>query len=204
MLGKPEDATGEPVVLSDMIGISMAEQDPEALPLTAPTTIVLPAATTATITTASIPSMALTECALAALTTRLDQQGEERAKNRCQINELSQQLTETSNQLAYIRKVLDHLISTHTSAPLAAAVIPTTSTASGLVPTSGSGSLPLGQVALLPSTGFPLVSWTFQFIAQANTTLCSLLPPDSSNHIIRHEASAPSHMIPSGEPGLSR
>ena len=64
---KPEDAMGEPVVPADMIGVTVAEHRPEALPLTAPASTALPDATMAlaTIATASNLSMALTECNLA-------------------------------------------------------------------------------------------------------------------------------------------
>ena len=108
-----------------------------ALPPTAPATTASLAATTPTITAASIPSGILTECALAALSTRLGQQCEERAKDRHHIEELSQQLTETSYQLAYIKKVLDCLILGQTLAPTAAAVTHASSTPSGPVPIQG-------------------------------------------------------------------
>ena len=158
VLGKPEDLAAEPAAL-EMV-IKTTEQGPWVLPLTAPATIVSPAATIPTITTAPISSGVSNECALAALSSRLGQQGEERAKDRCCIKELSQQLTETSDQLAYIRKDLDHLILGQTSAPIAAAVTPAVSTASRPVPSSGSSCLLLGQAASLPGIGIPLVSQT--------------------------------------------
>ena len=104
--GKPED----PMAELDMIVVSMAEQGPEALLLAAPATTASLTATTATMSTASITTMASMECALTALSTRLGQQGEERAKDRCHIKEVSLQLTKTSDQLVYIRKVLDHVV----------------------------------------------------------------------------------------------
>ena len=93
-LGKPEDPAAESMALE------MINQGPGTLPPTAPAMVASPAATTPTITTCSIPSGVLTEFAIAALSTRLGQQGEERAKDRYSIEELSQQLTETSDQLA--------------------------------------------------------------------------------------------------------
>ena len=141
-LGKPEDPVAEPAAL-EMV-IYTAEQDPTALPPTAPATTASPAATTPTSTAASIPIGVLTECALAPSPTRLGQQGGERAKDRCYIKELSQQLTETSDQLAYIRKVLDHLVLGQTLAPMAAVVTPACNTASGPAPSSGKQLPPTG------------------------------------------------------------
>ena len=63
VLGKEEDPTAESAALETVIYTS--EQGPGALPPTVPATTASPAATTATITTASIPSEVLTEGALA-------------------------------------------------------------------------------------------------------------------------------------------
>ena len=144
-----------------------------------------PAATTTTIATDSIPSRVLTECALAALSTGLGQQGEERAKDRCHIKELSQQLTETRDQPAYIRKVLDHLISGQTPAPTA-----TVATASGPAPSSGCGCLLAGQATSLPGTGIALASQASLFIAQSSTASDSVNLSVRGNHIDWHAASA--------------
>ena len=105
------------------------------------------------------------------------------------MKELSQQLTETSDQFAYIRKV-DHLISIQTLALTAAVVTAASSTASGLAPSSGSSCFPLGQATLLQGTGLPLVSQASLFIAQPSTASCSVSPSTNSNHISRHAASA--------------
>ena len=105
------------------------------------------------------------------LSTRLGQQGKERAKDRHHIEELSQQLNNTSDQLAYIRKVLDHLVSGQTPAAVTAA----SRIASGPAPSSGSGHFPLGQAASLP---------------QPSTASGSVKPSISGNHISRHAASA--------------
>ena len=104
VLRKPEDPTTESAALWTVVYTS--EQSPGALLPTVPATIVSPATTTPTITTASIPSGVLTEGVLAVLSTRLGQQGKKRAKDRCCIKELSQQLTGANDQLAYIKKVL--------------------------------------------------------------------------------------------------
>ena len=185
VLGKPEDPMAEPAALETVV--DTAEQ---TLPPTAPATMASPATTTPTITTVSIPSEVLTECALAALSTRLGQKGEERAKDKCHIKELSQELTETSDQLADIRKVLDHLLSGQTSAPMAAVVIPACSTASRSVPSSGSGCLQPGQAASFPSIGIPPLSQTSHFIDQSSTALGSAYTPISGNHISGQVASA--------------
>ena len=148
ILVKHEDLTAESAALGMVIYIS--EQGPGGLPPSVPATTASPAATTPTITTASIPSGVLTEGVLAVLSTRLGQQGEERAKDRCCIKELSQQLSETNDQLAYIKKVLDCLISGQTLAPTAAAVTPASSMASMPAPSSGSSCLLLGQATSLP------------------------------------------------------
>ena len=133
--GKPEDLAAEPTAPEPVT------QGPGTLVLTMPATMASTATTTTTITRGV--SM---ECALAVLSTRLGQQGEERATDRCHIEELSQQLNETSDQLAYIRKVLDSLVSGQVLAVVTAA----SSTASGPAHSSGSGCLPLGQATSFP------------------------------------------------------
>ena len=73
-----------------------AQQDIGLRPyLQPPTSMVSAPATTtlATITMATNQSTALTECTLALLSTRLGQQGKERARSKCHNEELSQQLT---------------------------------------------------------------------------------------------------------------
>ena len=77
--GKPEDLAAEPMAPEPV------RQGPGTLALTVPATTSSPAATTTTITTG-----VLMGCALAVLSTRLGQQGEERATDRCHIEEFSQ------------------------------------------------------------------------------------------------------------------
>ena len=175
VLGKPEDPAAEHA--APETAINTADQGPGTMPLTVPATMVSPPATTPTITPASIPSRVSTECVLAAMSTRLGQQGKERAKDRCHIEELSQQLIEARDQLAYIRKVLDHLILGQALAPTAAVVTPASSTASRQAPSSGSSCLPPWQATSLPGIGIPPVSQTSQFIAQSSTALGSTYLP---------------------------
>ena len=89
-------------------------------------------------TMTTITTGAMTECSLAVLSTRLSQQDEQSAKDRCQTDELSQQLSNTTTQLAHISKVLDHLLTSHT--PLATlADIPTTLNTSAVNSTAPQG-----------------------------------------------------------------
>ena len=111
---------------------------------------------------------------------------------RCHIEELSQQLIVTCNQLVYIRKVLDHLVLTQTPVPSAPVVVPSTSTPSGSVLSADCGSHLPRQVASLSSIGLLQVNQTFQFIAQTNTALGSAPSPHSNIHLLRQVASAPS------------
>ena len=141
-----------------------------------------PTATTTTIMAGSLSSGISTECALATLSTRLGQQGKERAKDRHGIDEISQQLTETSDQLTYIRKVLNHLVSGQNLAPTAAS-----STVSEPAP---SGCLLPGQAVSLPSIEIPPVSQASLFIAQSNTASGSVNPSISGNHTSGHAALA--------------
>ena len=207
--GRTEDDTEESALLGMVIYISKqgpgalpptvpattasadtSEQGPGALPPTVPATTASAAATTPTITVASIPSRVSTEDALAVLSTRLGQQGEERAKDRCHIEKLSQQLTETNDQLAYIKKVLDWLVSGQTLVPTAVVVTPASSTASGPAPPLGISCLPPGQVTLLLGIGTPLVSQASLFIAQSITASGSAYPSISGNHFSGQAASA--------------
>ena len=92
--------------------------------------------TTSLITTVTtITTGAPTKCSLEVLSTRLGQQDEQSAKDRCQTDELSQQLSDTTTQLAHISKVLDHLLTSHT--PMATLVdapaAPSTSAGNGTV-----------------------------------------------------------------------
>ena len=166
------------------------EQGPGTLPPTVPATMASPATTTTTITAGSIPSRASTGCALAVLSTRLGQQAKERAKDRHCIEELSQQLTETSDQLAYIRKVLDHLVSGQTPVPTTGVVTAASSTASGPTPSLSSGCLLPGQATSLHSTGIPSVSQASLFIAQPSTASGSVNSSTIGNHIGRYAALA--------------
>ena len=65
-------------------------------------------------TMTAITTGAPTECSLAVLCTSLGQQDKQSARDRCQIDELSQQLSDTTTQLTHISKVLDHLLTSHT------------------------------------------------------------------------------------------
>ena len=95
-------------------------------------------------TTTTITTGAPTECSLAVLSTRLGQQDEQSAKDRCQIDELLQQLSDTTTQLTHISKVLDHLLTSHV--PMATLVdapaAPSTSAGNGTVPSGAASSLP--------------------------------------------------------------
>ena len=137
--GKPEDLMAESAALGMVVYTS--EQGPCALPPTAPATMASPATTTPTITAASILSGVLTEDALAVLSTMLGQQGTERAKDRCHFKELLQQLTETNDQLAYIKKALDCLVLAKPQHPQ-------------LQQSSLSLALPLGQHLLQAAVAF--------------------------------------------------
>ena len=77
VLVNPEDPAAEPAVPETV------EQGPGILSPTAPAMMASPAITTTIITAGSISNRVLMECALAALSTRLGQQGKERAKDRC-------------------------------------------------------------------------------------------------------------------------
>ena len=94
-------------------------------------------------TMTTITTGAPTECSLAVLSTRLGQQDEQSAKDRCQIDELSQQLSDTTTQLAHISKVLDHLLTSHTPTATLADVpaAPSTSAGNGAVPSGAASSL---------------------------------------------------------------
>ena len=137
-------------------------QCPRPLDHTTPVTTASPSTITTTITPG-----AATECALAVLSTRLGQQSEEMARDGGHTEELSHQLNETSNQLTYISKVLDCLISGQTPATTPAAV-----TVASL-PTSGSSFPSLGQAASHP---------------QLSTASSSVNPSASSDHIGRQAA----------------
>ena len=94
-------------------------------------------------TTKTITTGAATECSLAVLSTRLGQQDEQSAKDRHWIDDLSQQLSDTTTQHAHISKVLDHLLTGHT--PMAILVdvpaAPNTSAGNGAVPSGAASSL---------------------------------------------------------------
>ena len=74
---KPEDPTAESASLGMVVYTS--KQSPGGLPPTAQATMASPTTTTPTIMATSIPSRVPTEGALAVLSTRLGQQGKERA-----------------------------------------------------------------------------------------------------------------------------
>ena len=67
--------------------------------------------TTSLITTmTTITTGAPIECSLVVLSTRLGQQDEQSARDRCQIDMLLQQFSDTTSQFAHISKVLDCLL----------------------------------------------------------------------------------------------
>ena len=146
----------------DQAPLAPSEQCPRPPARTAQSMTVSLVATTTTITTGGS-----TECSLAVLLTRVGQQDEQLAQDRQWIDKLSQQLSDTTMQLAHISKVLDHLLENHT--PMAmmtgATVAPVTS--------SVSGTAPLGQVAACP---------------HQNTALGEANPSTSSLHIKRQAA----------------
>ena len=133
-------------------------------------------------TMTTITTRGSTECSLAVLSTRLGQQDKQLARDRQQINELSQQLCDTTTQLAHISKVLDHLLAGHTPTATLAEVpaVQSISSVSGTAPPGQASSLPpqstaLGEVNPSASTfhfnrqaaphshtGFPQPSWDLQ------------------------------------------
>ena len=106
-----------------------------------------PAALITTMTT--ITTGGSSDCSMAVLSTRLSQQDEQSARDRCQISELSQQLSDTTNQLKHLSKVLDCLLDSHTpmdtSAEFPAA--PGSCSASGTAPPGQAPSLPQQSTA---------------------------------------------------------
>ena len=120
------------------------------------------------------------ECSLAVLSTRLGQQDEQLARDRWWINELSQQLCDTTTQIAHISKVLDCLFAgcTPTATPAEVPAVPGTSSVSGATPPGQASSLLQQSTAsgeVNPSTstfhingqaashaGFPQSSWDLQ------------------------------------------
>ena len=98
-------------------------------------------------TMTTINTGALTECSLAVLSTRLGQQDKQSAKDRCQIDELLQQLSDTTSWLDHISKILDNLLTGHTpTATLADALAATSASA-------GNSAVPLGAASSLPQQG---------------------------------------------------
>ena len=87
-------------------------------------------------TMTTITTQSMTECSLAVLSTRLSQQNEQSAKDKYQIDELSQQLSDTTTQLAHISEVLDHLLTGHTPSATLVDVpkTPSTSAVSSVAP----------------------------------------------------------------------
>ena len=94
-------------------------------------------------TKTTITTGAQTECSLAVLSTSLGQQDKQLAKDRHQIDEFSQQFSDTTTQLAHISKILDCPLTGHiptvTLADIPAA--PSTSAGNGAVPSRAPPSL---------------------------------------------------------------
>ena len=84
------------------------------------------------------------------LSTRLGQQDEQLARDRHWIDELSQQLGDTTTQLTLISKVLDHLPASHVpvATPAKVPAVPNTSSISGTAPPGQASSLPQQSTAL--------------------------------------------------------
>ena len=110
---------GEPPAIGSAAPV-LADQHPKPPARTAHKQ---PVALGTTMTTITIGGSS--DCSLAMLSTRLTQQDEQSARDRQQINKLSQQLSDTTTQLIHISKVLDHLLAiptpTATSAEFSAA-----------------------------------------------------------------------------------
>ena len=98
-------------------------------------------------TMTTITTEAPTECSLTVLSTRLGQQDEQSTKDRCWIDELSQQLSDTTMQHTHISKVLDHLLTAKTPTATLADVpaVPSTS--------AGNGTVLLAAVSSPPQQG---------------------------------------------------
>ena len=95
-------------------------------------------------TMTTITTRATRECSLAVLSIGLGQQDKQSARDRCHIDELSQQLSDTTTQLTHISKVLDHLLTSHT-------LLTTLADIPAVLSTSAvTSSAPPGQVSSLP------------------------------------------------------
>ena len=134
---------GEPPAVDSMAPV-LAEQHPKPLARTAhkqPTALIT---TMTTITTGGS-----SDCSLAVLSTRLSQQDEQSARDKCQIDELSQQLSDITAQLTHISKVLDCLLASHTAMATLAefAAAPGSSSASSTAPPGQVPSLPQQSTA---------------------------------------------------------
>ena len=90
-----------------------------------------------------------TECSLAVLSTRLGQQDEQLARDRCPFDELSQQLCDTTTQFTHISKFLDQILvgCTHTATLAEVPAVPGTSLVSGAAPPGQASSLPQQSTA---------------------------------------------------------
>ena len=87
------------------------------------------------------------QCSLAVLSTWPGQQDEQSAKDRHQIDELSQQLSDTTTQIAHISKVLDCLLTSHNPT----ATLPDAPAAP--ITSAGHGAIPLGAASSLLQQG---------------------------------------------------
>ena len=106
-----------------------------------------PAALIITMTT--ITTGGSSDCSLAVLSTRFSQQDEQLARDRFQIIELSQQLSNITTQLTHISKVLDHPLASHTLTATLAGVpaAPGSSSVSSAAPPGQEPSLPQQSTA---------------------------------------------------------
>ena len=147
--------------------------------------------------TTTITTTGSTGCSLAVLSTRLGQQEEQLARDRQQIDKLSQQLCDTTTQLAHISKVLDHLLAGHTPMATLAEVpaVPGGSSVSGTTPPGQASSLPQQSMPLdkvSPSastfhiqwTGSPLQPCRVPTIQLGSTGTSTVFPePDPQQHL---------------------
>ena len=134
---------GEPPAVDSTAPV-LTEQQPKPPARTAHKQPVALITTMTTITTGGS-----SDCSLAVLSMRFSQQDEQSARDRCQINELSQQLSDTTTQLTHISKVLDGLLASHT--PMATLAefpaVPSFLSASGTAPLGKAPSVPQQRTA---------------------------------------------------------
>ena len=137
-------ALGQPTVVDNAAQV-LVEQCPKPLDAMTQEKTASLVTTTTTFTTGGS-----TEYSLAVLSTRLGQQDEQLARDRQQIDKISQQLCDTTTQLTHISKVLDCLLTgcTPTAALVEVSAVPGTSSVSGTTHPGQASSLPQQSTAL--------------------------------------------------------